>query len=52
MAQGMLPSKQFDYKSVDFSSFQGGSTEKGAHQVLLQPQVSNHFISYCVNIDV
>ncbi|XP_067213814.1 exosome complex component 10 homolog [Linepithema humile] len=31
-AQGMLPSKQFDYKSVDFSSFQGGSMQQGARQ--------------------
>ncbi|XP_029159209.1 LOW QUALITY PROTEIN: exosome component 10 [Nylanderia fulva] len=29
-SQGMLPSAKFDYKSVDFSSFQGGSTVDSA----------------------
>ncbi|CAL1681433.1 unnamed protein product [Lasius platythorax] len=35
-SQGMLPSEQFNYKSVDFSSFQGGSTESSASQTQFQ----------------
>ncbi|XP_071632679.1 exosome complex component 10 homolog [Temnothorax longispinosus] len=34
--QGMLPSEKFDYKSVDFSSFQGGSTQSNANQSQFQ----------------
>ncbi|EZA53331.1 Exosome component [Ooceraea biroi] len=34
--QGMLPAEKFDYKSVDFNSFQGGSVEKTANQALFQ----------------
>ncbi|XP_025996569.1 exosome component 10 [Solenopsis invicta] len=37
--QGMLPSEKFDYKSVDFSSFQGGSMQSSAHRTqFLQPK--------------
>lgn len=36
-AQGMLPSEVFDYKTVDFSSFQGGSTGSNAIQTQFQP---------------
>ncbi|XP_072758066.1 exosome complex component 10 homolog [Anoplolepis gracilipes] len=35
-AQGMLPSEKFDYKSVDFSSFQGGSTKSNTSQTQFQ----------------
>ncbi|XP_018374950.1 PREDICTED: exosome component 10 [Trachymyrmex cornetzi] len=34
--QGLLPSKKFDYKSVDFSSFQGGSTQSSANRTHFQ----------------
>ncbi|XP_012535453.1 exosome component 10 isoform X2 [Monomorium pharaonis] len=34
--QGMLPSEKFNYKSVDFSSFQGGSTQSNANQTQFQ----------------
>lgn len=41
--QGMLPSEKFDYKSVDFSSFQGGSMQSSANQIQFQqPQVSKY----------
>jgi len=40
----MLPSEKFDYKSVDFSSFQGGSTQSSAMQTQFQrPQVSKYY---------
>lgn len=35
-SQGMLPSVKFDYKSVDFSSFQGGSATSSASQTQFQ----------------
>jgi len=39
--QGLLPSTKFDYKSVDFSSFQGGSTQSSANRTQFQqPRVS------------
>ncbi|XP_018049348.1 PREDICTED: exosome component 10 isoform X2 [Atta colombica] len=34
--QGLLPSTKFDYKSVDFSSFQGGSTQSSANRTQFQ----------------
>lgn len=34
--QGMLPSERFDYRSVDFSSFQGGSKQSSANQTQFQ----------------
>ncbi|XP_018316117.1 exosome component 10 [Mycetomoellerius zeteki] len=34
--QGMLPSGKFNYKSVDFSSFQGGSTQSSANRTQFQ----------------
>ena len=42
-AKGMLPSEDFDYKAVDFSSFQGGSktTEENANFRQIQ-------VSYCL----
>ncbi|KAL0126496.1 hypothetical protein PUN28_005095 [Cardiocondyla obscurior] len=36
--QGMLPSEKFDYKSVDFNSFQGGSTQSSANSTKFQHQ--------------
>lgn len=45
----MLPSEKFDYKSVDFSSFQGGSRQSSANQTQFQqPKVSKYrFIFLC-----
>lgn len=45
----MLPSDKFDYKSVDFSSFQGGSRQSSANQTQFQqPKVSKYrFIFLC-----
>lgn len=34
--QGMLPSEKFNYKAVDFSSFQGGSTGSSTSQTQFQ----------------
>lgn len=45
--QGMLPSEKFNYKSVDFSSFQGGSTQSSANQTQFQqPRVSKYRITF------
>lgn len=48
----MLPSEKFDYKSVDFSSFQGGSMQSNANQIQFQQsQVSKyHFISRIIEL--
>lgn len=44
--QGMLPSEKFNYKQVDFSSFQGGSMENNVMQTKFQqPKVSGYKIS-------
>lgn len=41
--QGMLPSEKFNYKSIDFTSFQGGSMTKNMNQAKFQqPKVSRY----------
>lgn len=37
-SQGMLPSAKFDYRSVDFSSFQGGSASSTSQTQFQQPR--------------
>lgn len=49
-AQGMLPLEKFDYKSVDFSSFQGGSTGNNTNQTQFQqPRVSKYVLYFFIN---
>lgn len=43
----MLPSEKFDYKMVDFASFQGGSTANSANQTQFQqPKVSKYKFNF------
>ncbi|RLU22965.1 hypothetical protein DMN91_005243 [Ooceraea biroi] len=48
--QGMLPAEKFDYKSVDFNSFQGGSVEKTANQALFQKPKHQELMCICVTM--
>jgi len=46
--QNILPSEKFDYSSIDFNNFQGGSMGQNTNQIQFQqPKVSRcNFIFY------